>query len=118
MKGAMSNPDDAFIHRLMENLYQKSQYRFNSGGEPKHITDLEYEDLVKFHKKYYHPSNATFLSYGDLDVTSHLKFIETEVLSKFEKKTDIPSELIKEERLNLPITKEVRFMPDLMSEPD
>ena len=42
MKGAMSSPDDAFMHRLNENLFQKSQYRFNSGGEPKYITDLQY----------------------------------------------------------------------------
>ena len=40
MKGAMSNPDDAFMHKLNENLFKKSQYKFNSGGEPKHITDL------------------------------------------------------------------------------
>jgi len=42
MKGAMSNPDDAFMHKLNENLFKKSQYKFNSGGEPKHITDLQY----------------------------------------------------------------------------
>ena len=42
MKGAMSNPDDAFMHRLNENLFEKSQYRFNSGGEPRDITDLQY----------------------------------------------------------------------------
>lgn len=116
MKGAMSNPDDAFIHKLNENLFQKSQYKFNSGGDPKHIPTLEYKDLVSFHKKYYHPTNATFLSYGDLDFTSHLRHIEKEILSSFERKNDIPSQLLKEERLKSPIEKEVKFMPDLMSE--
>mmetsp|Transcript_30089 Transcript_30089/g.39933 ORF Transcript_30089/g.39933 Transcript_30089/m.39933 type:complete len:268 (+) Transcript_30089:47-850(+) len=77
MKGAMSNPDDAFMHRLSENLFQKSQYRFNSGGEPKFITDLQYQELVDFHKKYYHPSNSQFFTYGDLDFTEHLKFVES-----------------------------------------
>lgn len=42
MKGAMSSPDDAFMHKLNEHLFKKSQYRFNSGGEPKFIPDLEY----------------------------------------------------------------------------
>ena len=42
MKGAMSNPDDAFMHMLNENLFKRSQYKVNSGGEPKYITDLQY----------------------------------------------------------------------------
>ena len=50
MKGAMSNPDDAFLHKINENLFQNAQYKWNSGGEPKHITDLEYKDLVAFHE--------------------------------------------------------------------
>ena len=50
MKGAMSNPDDAFMHKINENLFTKAQYKFNSGGDPKHITDLTYEELVAFHK--------------------------------------------------------------------
>jgi len=50
-------------------LFEKSQYKYNSGGDPKHITDLDYKDLVAFHKKYYHANNATFFTYGDLDFT-------------------------------------------------
>lgn len=83
MKGAMSNPEDKFVHKINENLFSKSQYKFNSGGEPKHIPDLEYNDLVAFNKKYYHPTNSTFLSYGDLDFSKHLEYINREVLSKF-----------------------------------
>lgn len=94
MKGAMSNPDDAFVHRLNENLFQKAQYKFNSGGEPKFIPDLEYQELLDFHKAYYHPSNATFFTYGDLDFTDHIKFVETQVLSpSFERNNDIKSEI-------------------------
>jgi len=40
MKGAMSDPESAFMHKLNENLFKDSQYRFNSGGDPKFITDL------------------------------------------------------------------------------
>ena len=76
MKGAMSDPDDAFIHKVNEHLFKNAQYKYNSGGEPKHITDLKYEELVEFHKTYYHPSNSIFFSYGDLDFTDHLQFVE------------------------------------------
>lgn len=118
MKGAMSNPEDAFIHRINENLFKKAQYKFNSGGEPKHIPELEYNDLVDFHSKYYHPSNAVFLSYGDLDFSKHLAYVNETIISKFDRKDDIPSAVLKEDRFTVPIEKEVRFMPDLMSEPD
>ena len=118
MKGAMSSPDDAFMHRLNENLFQKSQYKFNSGGEPKFITDLQYQELVDFHQKYYHPTNAQFFTYGDLDFQEHLKFVEAQVLSKNFDKNDSDSALILEDAQNKPIYKEEKFMPDLMSPAD
>lgn len=76
MKGAMSSPEDFFLQNINQNLFKTSQYKFNSGGDPKFISDLEYHELVEFHSKYYHPSNATFLTYGDLDFTQHLQFIQ------------------------------------------
>ena len=72
----MSSPEEAFIQHINENMFEKSQYKFNSGGDPKFITDLKYDELLEFHSKYYHPSNCAFLTYGDLDFTDHLKFIE------------------------------------------
>ena len=72
----MSNPDDAFLHNINTHLFKESQHKYNSGGEPKNMPDLEYQELLYFHGKYYHPSNATFLTYGDLDFTSHLDFIQ------------------------------------------
>ena len=75
MKGAMSNPESIFVKEVSKNLYEKSQYKFNSGGDPDAIPNLTYDDLKVFHSKYYHPTNATFLTYGDLDFTEHLTFI-------------------------------------------
>lgn len=119
MKGAMSNPDDAFMHKINENLFKKSQYKFNSGGEPKNIPDLTYNELVNFHKTYYHPSNSTFFTYGDLDFTEHLKFVEKEVLQpSFKRNTQINSEITLEDPLDSAIHKEENFMPDQMSDVD
>lgn len=85
MKGAMSNPSEKFIYTLNEALFKKSQYKFNSGGDPEHIPTLSYDAVREFHKKYYNASNATFLTYGDLDFTQHIAYLEENVLSKFEK---------------------------------
>ena len=107
MKGAMSNPEDAFLHKINENLFAKSQYKFNSGGEPKFITDLAYDDLVAFHKQYYHPTNSTFFTYGDLDFGEHLKFVENEILKPHFKRNDsIKSELLVEDPRDSAIHKE------------
>ncbi len=120
MKGAMSDTEQAFVHHIHENLFTKSQYRFNSGGDPKHIPELEYNDLVAFHRKYYHPSNCTFFSYGDLDFRKHLEYLKNNVLHRFDNKNSAAiikgSEIPLEERFTSPVIKEVRFMPDLMSE--
>jgi Zn-dependent M16 (insulinase) family peptidase len=121
MKGAMSNPEDAFMHKIHENLFSASQYRFNSGGDPKYIPDLEHKDLVAFHGKYYHPSNAVLMSYGDLDFTKHLEYIEREVLAKFERNDLAPRESeipLEAPRRTAPLNKETRFMPDLMADAD
>ena len=53
-----------------------------------------------------------------MDFTKHLEFVEREVLAHFERKDNIPSEIIVEDRFAEPIHKEHRFMPDLMSDAD
>ncbi len=68
---------------------------------------------------YYHPTNSTFFTYGDLDFTEHLKFVEKEVLQPhFKRNSEIKSELALEDPADVPSHKEENFMPDLMSEAD
>ncbi|MBI9074178.1 MAG: insulinase family protein [Desulfatibacillum sp.] len=92
MKGAMSSPRDIMGHALTEALYPDTTYGHNSGGDPAHIVDLSYEELVAFHKRHYHPSNAFFYTYGNLPLENHLEMIEKQVLTYFEAidpKTDV-----------------------------
>jgi len=84
MKGVVGDPQSAFMYKLNEHLFEKSQYRFNSGGDPRFITDLTYDDLKSFHADYYHPTNGHIFTYGDLDFTKHLEFIEEQVLANYE----------------------------------
>jgi len=116
MKGAMSDPDQAFMQKINDNLFKKSQYKFNSGGEPSDITNLEYDELKAFHTKYYHPSNGYIYSYGDLDFTTHLDFVQNQCLKGIERHDNVDSELLVEPRVNQPIIKEENFMPDLMQD--
>ncbi len=83
MKGAMSSPMSQLWASLTKHLYPSSTYHFNSGGEPDHIPDLSYEQLQAFYKKHYHPSNAVFMTYGDIDAKTLQKEIEEKALSQF-----------------------------------
>ena len=61
MKGDMGRQDSYFISKLQSNLFKNSTYNFNSGGDPEFIPTLKYEDLLKTHKKYYHPTNTKLI---------------------------------------------------------
>ena len=39
----------------------------DSGGNPKNIPDLTFEQFKGFHSSYYHPSNSRVYFYGDDD---------------------------------------------------
>lgn len=85
MKGAMSDASDLFSHEMHRQLYPTTTYHFNSGGDPSAIRDIKHEDVLNFHKEFYHPSNSYTMTYGDLPLAPHLAFISENVLSKFER---------------------------------
>jgi len=95
MKGAMSSPDQVMGRSLLNALYPSTTYRHNSGGSPAKIPALTYEQLVAFHKRHYHPSNAFFYTYGSFSLKNHLSFINDKILKSFERidpETEVPSQ--------------------------
>ncbi|XP_039999440.1 presequence protease, mitochondrial [Xiphias gladius] len=93
MKGAFSDNERLYAQHLQNKLYPDHTYSVVSGGEPLIIPDLTWEQLRQFHATHYHPSNARFFTYGDLPLEQHLKQIEEEALSKFERidpNTEVP----------------------------
>lgn len=102
MKGAMSSPSDQLYHQLAHHLFPETTYHYNSGGDPKDIPDLSYEELVSFYKSHYHPSNAVFMTFGNEPAYSLQEQFETLALSKFEQGQTLHSK--PERRLAAPIT--------------
>ncbi|MDR2183513.1 MAG: insulinase family protein [Clostridiales bacterium] len=84
MKGAYSDPQDAVQNALRRALYPNSLYKLDAGGNPDHIPELDYEQLINFHKKYYHPQNAMIIFYGNMDIGHCLDVLHTGYLSKFQ----------------------------------
>ncbi|MEJ2512679.1 MAG: insulinase family protein [Anaerolineales bacterium] len=58
MKGALSNPNDRLGEINQQSLFPDNLYQYNSGGDPRNIPDLTYEQFKAFFDTYYHPSNA------------------------------------------------------------
>ncbi|RLL36192.1 peptidase M16 [Acinetobacter cumulans] len=102
MKGAMSSPSDQLYHQLAHHLFPETTYHYNSGGDPKDIPDLSYEELVNFYKSHYHPSNAVFMTFGNESAYNLQEQFETLALSKFQQGETLYSKA--ERRLTAPVT--------------
>ncbi|ODS25012.1 peptidase M16 [Candidatus Endobugula sertula] len=85
MKGAMSSVSSQLWQIMNKYLFPTSTYHHNSGGEPTAITDLSYEQLQQFYHTHYHPSNAIFMTFGDIPAQDHQKKFETLALNRFNK---------------------------------
>jgi len=101
MKGAMSSPTDQLYHQLAHHLFPETTYHYNSGGDPKDIPDLSYEQLVEFYKTHYHPSNAVFMTFGNESAYDLQEQFEKLALHKFSKGTTLYS--TPEKRLAAPV---------------
>ena len=95
MKGAFSSPDDVLEREIMNGLFPDNTYGVESGGDPKNIPDLSYEEFLDFHRTYYHPSNSYIYLYGNMDMEEKLKFIDEKYLSAFDT-LDVDSEIPKQ----------------------
>ena len=109
MKGAMSSVPSQIWQSLCKYLYPTTTYHYNSGGEPEHIPDLTYAQLKDFYRVHYHPSNAIFMTYGDIPAITHQEKFETKALSRFTK-LDAVISVADEKRFHAPITVE-EFYP-------
>ncbi|MBQ4523605.1 MAG: insulinase family protein [Lachnospiraceae bacterium] len=84
MKGVFSSPDDQLTRAIVNSLFPNTAYGVESGGDPRNIPELTYEDFIQFHKTYYHPSNSYIYLYGDMDFEKDLEYIDAEYLAEFD----------------------------------
>ncbi|KAI5592027.1 hypothetical protein BDE02_04G123600 [Populus trichocarpa] len=83
MKGVYSQPDNILGRTAQQALFPDNTYGVDSGGDPKVIPQLTFEQFKEFHGKYYHPSNARIWFYGDDDPTERLRIL-SEYLDMFD----------------------------------
>ncbi len=85
MKGNYSSFDSIVGDWSYRSLFEQSEYRHDSGGDPVYIPGLTYEDFVAFHRKYYHPTNCRLFLYGNIPTDEQLQFIQESFLREFDK---------------------------------
>jgi presequence protease len=83
MKGAMSSPVRKLLRDLYHLVYPHTTYHYNSGGDPEAIPTLTWQQLREFHASHYHPSNAIFMTYGDIPAEHHQDLIQECALIRF-----------------------------------
>ncbi|XP_042494165.1 presequence protease 2, chloroplastic/mitochondrial-like [Macadamia integrifolia] len=83
MKGVYSQPDNILGRMAQQAMFPDNTYGVDSGGDPKVIPKLTFEEFKDFHRKYYHPSNARIWFYGDDDPNERLRIL-SEYLDSFE----------------------------------
>ncbi len=88
MKGAMSSTSSILWDKLCYELFPTNTYHFNSGGDPEAIPDLSYQQLRDFYARHYHPSNAIFLTFGDIPAALHQRDFQELVLKRFSRSNE------------------------------
>ncbi len=116
MKGAMSSAASMLNQALQSALFPTTTYHHNSGGEPENIPDLTWEQLKAFHARHYHPSNATFLTYGDICAAEQQQKFEEWALSHFHNRGE-RFMVEAETHLCAPVRTEARYAFDSEEDP-
>lgn len=81
MKGALSDPNSVLYDELQAALFPDNAYRFESGGVPRAITDLTYEQFLDEHAAHYRLDNSYLTLYGNVDLDRMLAFLDSEYLT-------------------------------------
>ncbi|XP_031625035.1 presequence protease, mitochondrial [Contarinia nasturtii] len=117
MKGAFATNNAIMGYAIMNNLLPNTTYSHISGGWPVDIPKLTWENLIEFHRKHYHPSNARVFSYGNFDVLPSLKYLNEEYFAGYEPLDASFSKVAPQERWSEPQEKEVTCRFDTIGAP-
>ena len=117
MKGAYSSPDDVLNRQILNSLFPDTTYAIESGGDPKVIPTLTYEDFLAFHSKYYHPSNSYIYVYGDVDIDDLLEYLDTKYLRHYDY-LEVDSEIQMQKPFDKPVEKTIDYSISADQDPE
>ncbi len=93
MKGALSDPEEIILGELNRQLFPNTPYRFESGGNPRAIPHLSYDEFINTHARHYSLSNSYTVLYGNLDIRRTLAFLDTRYSAAPTRNAGVPNAL-------------------------
>lgn len=108
MKGALSSASARLGEAINAALFPSITYGYNSGGDPKVIPSLTYEQLKQFYHTFYHPSRCLFFFYGNMPLEGHLDFIAEHTLKNTVKAAPLPP-IPLQPRFHSPVYQEMTY---------
>lgn len=109
MKGDSSSSISVLYENLKSALFPTTTYHYNSGGDPKDIPGLGHDELLGFYRSHYHPGNAIFMTFGNLDPHDLQEEFETRALHRFDH-FDQRLEVPREKRYQEPVRQTAPYM--------
>jgi hypothetical protein len=82
MKGVFSDGESLFGMRHQQEMFPGTTYGVVSGGDPADIPKLDHKTLEQFYELHYRPANSLLFSYGNVDVSEHLDYLNEILLQK------------------------------------
>lgn len=79
MKGVFSDSSSYYASEMNKEIFKDTIFANNSGGDPKEIVNLSFEQLVNVYNTYYTPSNSKIIIHGDVDISELLDFLDTKI---------------------------------------
>ncbi|XP_034107394.1 presequence protease, mitochondrial-like isoform X1 [Drosophila albomicans] len=101
-----------FFKQKMLNYILPNTYGHIAPGTQLEIPKLKLEEIVNYHNKYYHPSNARIFSYGSFDLEKTLELIDKEYLSHYDRIDTSFSRIPSEDRWSQPRCASIQGRPD------
>lgn len=80
MKGALSDPMSVLDDAVNRALFPDTAYACESGGDPRAIPQLTYEQFLDTHARHYNLANSYIVLYGDMEVERELVFLDERYL--------------------------------------
>ncbi len=108
MKGSLSSAESRLWREVFKHLLPDLPYAFNTGGDPQEIPNLTHQELIDFHRTFYHPSQCLFFFYGDIPLSRHLDFISENALNNVGK-LPLPAPLPRQPRFTSPVSVVERY---------
>ncbi len=108
MKGALSSSSSRLVEAVNAALFPDTPYGHNFGGDPEKIPNLTYEELISFHKNFYHPSRCLFFFSGNFPLEKHLDFIAEHALKNVSPLAPL-APIPKQPRFLKPVSQELSY---------